>query len=127
MKNPDTRAKLVRYQEECYEVLFEHFNGGKAADKPAPIPEPVTEVPRKYLDTWREGDYVVIQLRQDKRAIFNGEAIALSFNAMISGEYIYEGFKLNDNGELAKYAIKRAVQMFTCEVAICNYSLAGLP
>ncbi|KJU83650.1 protein containing Phage P22, antirepressor protein, partial [Candidatus Magnetobacterium bavaricum] len=39
IKNPDTRSKLIRYQEECYEVLFEHFNG---LAKSEPKPEPLT-------------------------------------------------------------------------------------
>ncbi|KJU82276.1 protein containing Phage P22, antirepressor protein [Candidatus Magnetobacterium bavaricum] len=44
VKNPDTRAKLVRYQEECYDVLYEHFSG-KVVDKPALTPKPVADKP----------------------------------------------------------------------------------
>ncbi|KJU86770.1 protein containing Phage P22, antirepressor protein [Candidatus Magnetobacterium bavaricum] len=44
VKNPLTRDKVIRYQEECYDVLYEHFSG-KVVDKPALTPKPVADKP----------------------------------------------------------------------------------
>ncbi|MBF0346001.1 MAG: phage antirepressor N-terminal domain-containing protein [Nitrospirae bacterium] len=60
--DPLTRAKLIRYQEECYEVLFEHFN---PTAKPKPIPSPAPDE-----DVHWEGEFLVTQYNGPK-AMFN--------------------------------------------------------
>lgn len=42
VKDDEARAKLITYQRECHQVLFEHFHG-KSAGKPADISEEAQE------------------------------------------------------------------------------------
>ncbi|MBV6340166.1 phage antirepressor N-terminal domain-containing protein [Candidatus Magnetobacterium casense] len=68
VKNPLTREKLIRYQEECYEVLFEHFNPtAKAAAKP------ITD---NTQDVYMDDDLIVTQFNGE-RAVLNGAALRL--------------------------------------------------
>ncbi|MBF0607438.1 MAG: phage antirepressor N-terminal domain-containing protein [Candidatus Magnetobacterium sp. LHC-1] len=93
VKNPLTRAKLIRYQEECYDVLYEHFSG-KTADKPY--------------------DYV-IPLGKQKLA-FNKTAFTMFLMILI--DYTDDSINL---GAMAKYLLSHDIKkaIINKEITIC--------
>ncbi|MBF0343712.1 MAG: phage antirepressor N-terminal domain-containing protein [Nitrospirae bacterium] len=113
IKNPLTRAKLIRYQEECYDVLFEYFNA-------KPDTTPVTDNQPDGVGHVKDRRYgkLITVLWHGEMAVFNKAALVLAGKAMIAGKMVPCG---NDRvpyvgGYLAKDAIVKAMK----EVLSCK-------
>ncbi|MFC5359067.1 phage antirepressor N-terminal domain-containing protein [Azospirillum himalayense] len=66
--NPDTRARIIRYQEECADVLFAHFFGKVAEDDAAPAPNPsLSDLPQGEAHLW-------LTLISEARHVFGASA-----------------------------------------------------
>ncbi len=110
VKNPEARAKLIRYQEECYEVLYEHFN-------PTAKPADTTPVADKQPDgighvkDRRYGKLITVSW-YGQIAVFNRTALVLAGKAMLAGKMVQFGeYELPYvGGYLAQDAIVKAME-----------------
>ncbi|RDD60495.1 phage antirepressor N-terminal domain-containing protein [Ferruginivarius sediminum] len=48
IKDPDTRERVLLYKRECYQVLFQHFQGGRTAAAEAEEADPVPAGPEAW-------------------------------------------------------------------------------
>ncbi|MBV6343728.1 phage antirepressor N-terminal domain-containing protein [Candidatus Magnetobacterium casense] len=108
---PEIRAKLIRYQEECYEVLYEHFSH-QSKPKGRPTFESKKQKPREFMDIRREGDYAIVHWTNGEKAVFNDIAFMLFAETLIHG-------KRSIMGQIAMIALERAGKVLVKEVVIC--------